>query len=171
MEGYHGVPPAPVTPFYWSPGWNSAQAINKYQIEVGGEPHGGNPGIPLFQTNGSDGLNYFNEIPEPFMPKNGQWTILPAYHIFGSDELSAQSEAVKERVPEAYIALNKTDAANSDIKEGDTVEITVQQKNRKFTVKILARLAQGTACLPKGLPETAGIGFPFQTTIKKVNNE
>jgi NADH-quinone oxidoreductase subunit G len=93
------------------------------------------------------------------------------YHIFGSEELSAQSPAVKERVPEPYIALNKTDAANAGINEGDMVKIAVQEKTKEFPVKILPGFAEGTAGLPKNLDETSGIGFPFQTTIKKVNHE
>ncbi len=39
MEGFRGEPPSSVIPFYWSPGWNSVQSINKYQIEVGGPLH------------------------------------------------------------------------------------------------------------------------------------
>ena len=171
MEGYHGVPPGPVTPFYWSPGWNSAQAINKYQIEVGGEPHRGNPGVRIFGEDETNKPEYFKTIPELFTPEKGKWTVLPVYHIFGSEELSAQSPAVKERVPETYIALNKTDAANAGIKEGDKVEFTVQEKTKVFPAKILPGLAEGTAGLPKNLDETAGIGFPFQTTLKKVNHE
>jgi NADH-quinone oxidoreductase subunit G len=171
MEGYHGVPPGSVTPFYWSPGWNSAQAINKYQIEVGGEPHHGNPGVRLFAENGNHELEYFETIPKEFTAEKGKWTVLPIYHIFGSEVLSAQSPAVKKRVPESYIALNKTDAANAGINEGDKVEILVQDKTTLFPVKILPGLAEGTAGLPKNLDETAGIGFPFQSTLKKVKDE
>ncbi len=171
MEGYHGVPPGSVTPFYWSPGWNSAQAINKYLIEVSGEPYHGNPGVRLYSENGNHALEYFKKIPERFSSEKGRWTVLPIYHIFGSEELSANSPAVKERVPKPYIALNKTDAEKAGIKEGDTIEFTAQNEQRKFTAKILPGLAEGTAGLPKNLNETAGMDFPFQTTIKKVNDE
>ena len=36
MEGYEDQPPAPLISRYWSPGWNSVQALNKFQQEVGG---------------------------------------------------------------------------------------------------------------------------------------
>ena len=36
MEGFHGPPPAALIPRYWAPGWNSVQALNKFQEEVGG---------------------------------------------------------------------------------------------------------------------------------------
>ena len=48
MEGFRGLPPSTMIPFFWSPGWNSVQSINKYQQEIGGPLHGGDPGIRLF---------------------------------------------------------------------------------------------------------------------------
>ena len=170
MEGYMGIPPAPITPFYWSPGWNSVQAINKYQIEVGGALHGGNPGKRLFESIGNNTVNYFNNIPTAFSPKENEWQVLPLYHIFGSDELSAQSPAVKERVPQPYIALNKADALKAFIVEGDLLEMLVNGETHTLPVTLTKELPEGTIGLPKGLTETAGICFPFWTTFNKVNH-
>src|SRR4030095_5383187 len=48
MEGYNGVGkedrPPELLPFAWAPGWNSPQAWNKFQTEVGGALRGGDPG-------------------------------------------------------------------------------------------------------------------------------
>jgi len=41
MEGYYGQMPAALIPFFWAPGWNSAQSLNKFQDEVGGHLRGG----------------------------------------------------------------------------------------------------------------------------------
>ncbi len=79
---------------------------------------------------------------------------------FGSDELSAQSPAVMERIPESYIAMNNADAAKADINEGDLLEIFIENEKRKFPVKLDSGLSEGTIGLPKGLDETAGIKFP-----------
>ncbi|HEX9385337.1 MAG TPA: NADH-quinone oxidoreductase subunit NuoG, partial [Anaerolineales bacterium] len=49
MEGYKGQPPPSLTPRYWSPGWNSEQALNKFQAEVGGPLIGGSPGRRLIE--------------------------------------------------------------------------------------------------------------------------
>ena len=105
MEGFTGVPPGAITPYYWTPGWNSVQAINKYQIEVGGELHGGNPGIRLFEPKETTDLDFSDQMPAQFSPKLDEYCGLPLYHIFGSDELTAQSPAVTERIPEPYIAM------------------------------------------------------------------
>jgi NADH-quinone oxidoreductase subunit G len=166
MEGYAGIPPSADTPYYWSPGWNSVQAINKYQIEVGGPLHGGNPGIRLFEP-GKNGDTVFGAaVPPLFAPRAGQWFILPLYHIFGSDELSALSPAVKERVPAPYIALNDVDAGRAGIREGQIVELSFNGARHRLVVRLRLGLPEGTAGLPKGLAATAGIGFPFWTTLQ-----
>lgn len=171
MEGYEGIPPAPITPFYRSPGWNSVQAINKYQIEVGGELHGGNPGIRLFKTKEDAASSYFETVPDHFSPKEGKWFVVPLYHIYGSDELSAQSPAVKERIPESYIALNDQDAQNAGITEGTFIQIELNKKPQRVPVFLNKGIPQGVAGLPCGLEMTEGIEFPFWTTFKKANDE
>ena len=173
MEGYVGIPPPALTPFYWSPSWNSAQAINKYQIEVGGELHGGNPGKRLFEPDLNSKAEYFNSTPSAYSLKEGegQYMVLPLYHIFGSDELNALSPAVAERVPQPYIALNDSDAAKAGIEEGAIVEVLLSGNKKWLPVKLKMGLPQGTAGLPKGLRETAGIAYPFFTTLKIAGND
>jgi NADH-quinone oxidoreductase subunit G len=171
MEGYVGIPPPALTPFYWSPGWNSAQAINKYQIEVGGELHGGNPGKRLFEPSLNSKTEYFKITPSKNSLKEGEWLVVPLYHIFGSDELSAQSPAVAERVPQPYIALNNADALKAGIAEGAIVELILNGQKKWLPVKLNIGLARGAAGLPKGLQETAGVLFPFCTTLKIAGND
>ncbi len=171
MEGYTGVPPSAITPFYWAPGWNSVQAINKYQIEVGGPLHGGNPGKRLFEAVENGNAEYFKNIPLSFSPKVGEYLVLPIYHIFGSDELSALSPAIAERVPQPYIALNNEDALKAGIAAGSIVEIFFNGSMHNLPVRLGIGLPDGTAGLPKGLKETEGIHFPFITTLKKPGNE
>ena len=67
MEGYKGTPPASLTPYYWSPGWNSLQASNKYLDEPGGHVrNGGNSGIRLFDDNNGLSLEYVQPGPALF---------------------------------------------------------------------------------------------------------
>ena len=165
MEGFAGVPPPALTPFYWSPGWNSVQAINKYQIEVGGPLHGGNPGKRLFEPSGTTVGTETPTIPPPFTPIPNEWLVLPLYHIFGSDPLSAQSPAIKERIPQPYIALNDPDAAKAGILEGHYVEVLLNGQKHRLQVKLHMGLPHGTAGLPKGLTATAGLQFPFSITL------
>src|SRR3546814_7673606 len=98
MEGYRGIPPSSVIPFFWAPGWNSVQSINKYQIETGGPLHGGDPGKRLIPINGNNpiptsnetagntGAPFFAEQPEPFQPRAGCIYLIPRQYIFGTEE-------------------------------------------------------------------------------------
>ena len=57
MEGYGGPDePGPLVPFAWSAGWNSPQAWNKFQDEVGGHLRQGDPGVRLIEPAASAGI-------------------------------------------------------------------------------------------------------------------
>jgi NADH-quinone oxidoreductase subunit G len=81
------MPPAALVPRYWAPGWNSVQALNKFQSEVAGPLVGGDPGVRLIEPARDEGLSYFREVPGAFTPRQQEWLFLPVYHIHGSDEL------------------------------------------------------------------------------------
>jgi NADH-quinone oxidoreductase subunit G len=49
MEGQQENPPSSLVPFYWSPGWNSVQAMYSYLDEPNGSMKGGDPGIKLIE--------------------------------------------------------------------------------------------------------------------------
>ena len=55
-------------PFAWAPGWNSPQAWNKFQDEVGGKLRFGDPGVRLFETS-ENSLDYFTSVPARFQPQ------------------------------------------------------------------------------------------------------
>ena len=76
MEGYKGIPPGPVVPFFWSPGWNSVQSVTKYQEEVGGSLRNGNSGVKLFKENPGSVPSFFKGIPEAFTPRQQKWLVV-----------------------------------------------------------------------------------------------
>ena len=160
MEGYRGNPPSSVIPFFWSPGWNSAQSINKFQIEVGGHLHGGDPGKRLFEPNNNSNKNYFNKIPEAFAVHKDEWFVLPVNHIYGSEELSMESEPIIERSTKPYIAFNKNDLETLSINENDEIEYTLSGKQYKLQAKIKPGLPKGVAGLPVGLPDIGYLDLP-----------
>jgi NADH-quinone oxidoreductase subunit G len=49
MEGSKAMPSSELISFYWSPGWNSAQASNKYLKELNNALKGKDPGIRIFK--------------------------------------------------------------------------------------------------------------------------
>lgn len=161
MEGYHGVPPSSDIPYFWSPGWNSLQSINKYQIEVGGPLHGGNPGKRLIEP-GDNNNNSINIDP---VSENKGFEVLPAWHIFGSDELSAMSPPLAERIPGAYIGINGNALQKKGITNAEKIKIQSGDRTWSFPVKINNSLPENVLIIPKGLAETCGIPFPFFADI------
>jgi NADH-quinone oxidoreductase subunit G len=92
MEGYEGQPPTPLVSRYWSPGWNSVQALNKYQEEVGGPLKGNDPGKRLLNNADQIQPTFFNYDQGSMHADDA-----PRYHIFSSEELSAYSPAIAAR--------------------------------------------------------------------------
>lgn len=58
MEGYNGIAPASLIPFYWSPGWNSVQAANKYMDKPDGKIKDYLQDVLLFSEKTGEGTDY-----------------------------------------------------------------------------------------------------------------
>jgi NADH-quinone oxidoreductase subunit G len=160
MEGYEGQPPAPLITRFWSPGWNSAQALNKFQSEVGGPLRGGDPGQRLIEPALVEKAAYFDEIPAAFRPRDGEWLVTPLHHIFGSEELSALSAGVAERSTSPYLALNPDDAGARRVSEGEEVELVLDGAVYRLPVRFHPSLPRGLAGLPVGLRELPWAALP-----------
>jgi NADH-quinone oxidoreductase subunit G len=167
MEGFKGMPPAPLVPFYWAPGWNSVQSINKYQMEVGGPLLGGDPGKRLFPETAVAQNGFLNNIPQAFTPRTGEWQLVPLLHIFGSEELSIYTPGIAERSPQPYIAINKHDAASFNISENDMMQVQITDQLYQLPAKIKEELPEGLAGIPFNIPGLSGIAWPATGILTK----
>lgn len=167
MEGYHGIPPSSLTPFYWSPGWNSVQSINKYQIEVGGALHDGDPGIRLLEPKDDASIKYYRKKVESRANQNGKLFTVPKHHIFGSGELSRRSPAIAELAPEPYIGISKEDAEKHNLRDGDPITLHTNQQQVTEKAKITNGLPGGMLAIPIELEEFWTITGMQQVEIKK----
>ena len=152
MEGYGGPAPPALIPRYWSPGWNSVQALNKYQQEVAGALQGEESGRRLLEPAPRRERVYYTGGPEPVRPAEGRWRAVRLYEIFGSEELSLLAAAVAERVPRAHVVLGPDDAAALEVAEGDRVRVALDDTVVQLPVRLRSGLPAGTAGLPCGLP-------------------
>ncbi len=166
MEGTRALAPSTMIPFFWSPGWNSVQSVNKYQEEVGAALRGGNPGVRLFATTSSQS-QYFNEVPEKFKPGENKLWIVPIHHIYGSEELSAKSNSVSKRVSQPYILINAEDAANLQLSEGQVIEFEMDGQSIKLPVMLSTSISMGLAGIPIGLPKLSFIDCPGWGLLNK----
>src|SRR6185437_11364414 len=166
MEGALLQPPGALQPFFWAPGWNSIQSVNKFQSEIGSALRGGDPGVRLFEPSAS--ATYFNGIPAAFTRREGEWMVLPIQHIFGSDELSMRAPGIAELAPKAYLALNAADAAglgtNGNAAE---VELEIGGQRQRLPLKVVPELPRGVAGIPAGLTAFRGEEFPAWSRIEQ----
>ncbi|SEE75513.1 NADH-quinone oxidoreductase subunit NuoG [Pseudomonas migulae] len=151
MEGYSGsVEPRQQVPFAWSPGWNSPQAWNKFQDEVGGHIRAGDPGTRLIESSG-DSLNWFAAVPRAFNPAPGTWQVVPFFHLFGSEENSSKAAPVQERIPAAYVALAKSEADRLGVNDGAMLSLNIAGQTLRLPLRINEELGAGLVALPAGI--------------------
>ncbi|QSL92299.1 NADH-quinone oxidoreductase subunit NuoG [Ectopseudomonas toyotomiensis] len=158
MEGYAGSKEdRQQIPFAWSPGWNSPQAWNKFQDEVGGHLRAGDPGVRLLAAAGN-ALPWF-AVNAAFNPAAGTWQVAPLHHLFGSEENSARAKPIQERMPEPYVALAREEAARLGVNDGALLAVRINGQALRLPLQVRDDLAVGLVGLPVGLP-----GIPAAVT-------
>jgi len=164
MEGYPCQPPSSLQPFFWSPGWNSIQALNRFQEEVGGPLRGGEAGVRLLEASGA--MPYFPEAPPPFAARAGQWLIVPSYSVFGSEELSMLSPGIAERAAAPQVALHPDDAGTLRLAPEARVVVTLAEGKWTVALRVSSAIPRGVAGLSVGLPQVRGVALPAWGTLE-----
>jgi NADH-quinone oxidoreductase subunit G len=167
MEGDTVHAPPALLPVVWAPGWNSNQAINKFQDEIAGPLRNGNPGIHLIETSGM--LPWFDRIPPAFVPERGFWRIVRLTNIFAGEELSAHSAPVAERFPDVCVFVNPEDAETLAVSNGDPVEVhyEVEAFSPRLPVRIDNTMPPGLLGITAGLPPFRHLPNGARVALKK----
>jgi NADH-quinone oxidoreductase subunit G len=160
MEGNPNQPPPALIPFFWSPAWNSIQAVNRYQSEIGGALRGGDDGVRLIEP-GAGGAVYFGEVPPPFTVQPDEWLLVPIPHIFGSEELSRLAPGIAQLAPQPCIALNRAGVAVFG-KEAECL-------GHRLPVQLAPELPDGIAGVLLGVAPFLGLDLPMRARIGKVS--
>lgn len=163
MEGTPTHPPGALIPFVWSPGWNSIQATNTYQKEIGGPLRGGDPGVRMFEPAPSNAQSYFSGIPSAFEPREGEWLVVPMHYIFGSDELSLSAPGIAALAATPHVAVTA-----GEFMEGEEVEVHCPGGMFRVPVRIRPDLPRGVAGLPAGVPPIVGVSLPAWSRIVRI---
>lgn len=162
MEGSHTNPPSSLIPFYWAPGWNSVQSVNKYLEEPNGKMKGGDSGIRLIEPAIIPKVNYFKPDIHSFELQTGEWLIVPVYQIFGSEELSSAASTLAQRIPEPFVYLNPKDAEELKVKNNELVQLEVSKIKLSIKVRIEESIGRGIAGLTVNLPGMPYLDLPFR---------
>ena len=167
MEGYSGSKEdRQQIPFAWSPGWNSPQAWNKFQDEVGGHLRAGDPGVRLIEAKGAS-LPWF-AVNAAFNPAQGTLQVVPFHHLFGSEENSSRAKPIEERIAQPYVALAKAEADRLGVNDGALLSLTVNGQVLRLPLQVREELAIGLIGLPAGLPGIpAAIAGAVATSVQE----
>jgi NADH-quinone oxidoreductase subunit G len=168
MEGYQGQPPSSLIARFWAPGWNSVQAINQYQAEVGGPLRGGDPGKRVIEPGAGTPRPYFDRIPPRFEPHPDEWLCVPLHHIFGSEELSVLAPAIAERMAPACVAFGTDDLRRANVTDGDEVILTVGDTSYRLVAREVSSMPSGIAGVAVGLPSMPWVPIPAKGRIHKL---
>jgi len=168
MEGTPDQPPAALIPFFWSPGWNSIQSVNRFQEEIAGPLRGGDPGVRLIEPPGERKGSYYGEVPAAFQPRADEWLMLPRHYIFGSEELSRLAPGIAELAAKPHVAIHPDDAGRLSVSPGAAVEVKLNGHALRLPVQLDASLPRGIATLPEGVPPIAGETLPGWGRIAKL---
>ena len=133
--------------------------MNKFQAEIGGPLRQGDPGVRVIERNGAE-FSFFEQPPPAFETRQGEWLVVPRYHIFGSEAVSRAAPAIAELSPEPYVALNPEEALSF----GEEVELF----GCRLPVKIATDLPKGLAGVPAGVPPFAGLDLPAWSRISRL---
>ena len=150
MEGVSGpFQLASQIPFAWAPGWNATSAWNKFQDEVGGKLRAGDPGVRLFEG-GEAQLPFASNIPLPHQAGDAL-QVVNLTRLFGSDETSARSEVIQQRMGRAEITLNPADASRLGLTAASLVAFSWQGGHWRLPLTLNAQLPPGLLGLPLGM--------------------
>lgn len=117
MEGSYGTDmPGTLVPFYQVPGWNSEQALNRFQQEIGGKMRGGDCGVRLVEGVAGAAASYAMDVPSAFAPRAGQYMLLPEARVFGTDEMSMMAQPIADRAAPAVVRIGGAVAKGAQVR-------------------------------------------------------
>jgi NADH-quinone oxidoreductase subunit G len=171
MEGTPINKPSALIPQVWSPGWNSNEAINKFQQEINGPLKGGEAGVRLLDTSPSLPLAEVAVIPSITLGA-GQILAHTQNHLFASDRVSSLSSALKQRNTAISARLHPDTAAIMGLVDGDEVCVALAQTQWLLPLTVDASVAVDLLLLPNQYQAPISAGhLPAAVSLSAVTQE
>ena len=155
MEGSPVNRPAALNPLVWMPGWNSGEAIHKFQEEVNGPLKGGDPGLLLFENKSATRQALRFASSEPVATATGPLDdggvgVLAVAHarLFDGERLSAKSSALRQRAAHAVARINPETAGQLNLHQAQGVTVNLKEQNCSMPLVQDSGVATGLLVLP-----------------------
>lgn len=168
MEGSPINRPAALNPQVWAPGWNSNEAINKFQEEINGPLMGGDPGLLLFESpelRSSASLEFSSSAAEA-TPTDGTVIAVAHARLFDGEALSARSSALRQRASRPVARINPKTAKSLNLGEAQTVTIGLNGSSSSLPLVQDSDVAPGLVVMPAQVgAKIAAHQLPAQVSI------
>ncbi|PYD48136.1 NADH-quinone oxidoreductase subunit NuoG [Novacetimonas pomaceti] len=171
MEGAYGPDmPAALVPGYQASPWNSVQALNRFQQEIGGPMRGGASGVRLLPREAEDGVGPHSphacatDIPAPHAARVDSVLVLPQTRLFGSEELSMHSPPVMARsaAPTLGLPAGMAGSGHAILHLGDGAHA--------LPVEVVPGLPAGVVLCPAHMVARA-LRFPRMARLEMIPDE
>ncbi|MCB1666504.1 MAG: NADH-quinone oxidoreductase subunit NuoG [Pseudomonadales bacterium] len=139
MEGVPLQKDASLLSAAWAPGWNSNQAISKFQDEINGELRQGCKGVHLLQS-GQAQASYAPIV----LPSEGDLAPYFIEHLFGSEEISAKAVAIQARTVGPYACIGEALAQTLGVAQHGRILLKAGERQVQLPVLIRQRIAPGS---------------------------
>jgi NADH-quinone oxidoreductase subunit G len=151
----------------WWPGWNSGNGLHKFGEELAAVGPAPPSGVRLLDAaRGPESPPV--QAPTRFAARDGEHVLVAVHHIYGSEELSLHTPAIREQAPAPYIGLNAEDAERLEVREGDLLGLWLPWMDARAPFRLMPSLVTGTAGLPAGLPGLPYISLPARARLTRV---
>ena len=153
MEGIQFAGFSPLQANIWAPGWNSDQAIHKFQDQPGGERIPGASGQPLLRAAATfDPQIASRELSST--PRDADTLdLLPLYRLFGSGELSRHARAIATVMGDGFLQIHPEDLRKLRLSAGD--QVSIPGANTSFEIR-------SSTATPRGC---IGIGCGYSSPL------
>ncbi len=159
--------PATLRARVWSPGWNSVNGLHRFEQELEAVRPAASLGARLLDDSHGRALPPV-PVPRRSASAEGEFTLVPLHHIFGSDDLSLYAPGIAQLAPGAYIGLNEEDAGRLGTREGDWLQLWLPWMDARARCALVPSLAAGTAGIPTGIPGMPYISLPARARLARV---
>lgn len=147
MEGAPLYQASPLNSITWSPGWNSNEALHRFQQEINGPLKEANAEVLIFEQIQAVLHEPKNTIPDEITELNENQVIaIRKPNIFGSEVQSSCSASLKSRFPKAVIGIHPETAANMQIEH--VVNLKMFGHQISLSIQTDERLPKGLITVP-----------------------